>query len=177
MAACLAALAVGCGEEQGEPVPADLREQLESRLTEAENRLDNGSVGACEDILDFSEPAVSSVLASMPGDVDADVRQRLEDGFSRLWDLVADECRRLEEDQPEPDTTPEPPPPPPEETTPETTPTTPEPQPEEGGEGNDGKGKGDEGGGNEPGGGNGNGQGLGNIPGADGGGTVAPGAG
>jgi hypothetical protein len=178
MAACLAALAVGCGEEEGEPVPADLREQLESRLTEAENRLDNESVGACDDILNDTEPAVSTVLASVPGDVDPDIRRQLDDGFDRLWELVQQECRRLEEEQTDTETTPAPPPAPPPETETETVPTTPEPPPEEEGEGDGGDGNG--GGGQGKGKGNdggGGGQGGIDIPGADGGGTVAPGEG
>jgi hypothetical protein len=180
MAACLAALAAGCGEEEREPIPADHREQLESRLEQAEDRLDNGSVGACDDIIEDTEPAVGSILATIPADVDAEVRRRLDEGFDRLWELVTQECERLRDEQPEPETTPEPLPPPPEETTTETTPTTPEPEPDEGGEGDEGQGNGGGGGGQGNGGGGG-GQGKGqggiDIPGTGGGGTVAPGEG
>jgi hypothetical protein len=179
MAACLAALAVGCGgEEDGNPIPADVRGELEGRLTEAENRLDDGSFGACDDILSDTEPSVGSILATMPGDVDPDVRQRVEQGFDRLWELVESECDlRRSDEQAEPETTPEPEPPPPEETDTETVPTTPEPEPEEdggGGEGGEGGG-GDEGGGD--GGSGGGDQGGIDIPGAGEGGGVAPGEG
>jgi hypothetical protein len=182
IAAGLAALAVGCGDEQGNPIPATYREQLESRLTEAENRLENGSEGACNDILSDTEPAVSGVLASLPSNVDADARQRLDDGFDRLWQLVARECEQLRPEQIETETTPEPPPPPPpEETAPETIPTTPEPPPDQGDEGDGGQdgGGGDQGGGGGSGGGGGPGgnQGGIDIPGTGGGGTVAPGEG
>jgi hypothetical protein len=188
MAVCLASLAAGCGEEDGNPIPASYREQLESRLTEAENRLENGSEGACSDILDDTEPAVSGVLASLPNNVDADTRQRLDDGFDRLWELVTRECEQLQQEQTETETTPEPPPPPPPETDTETTPTTPEPPPEEDDEGDGGQGNGNSGGnGGGQGGGQGDGGGQGgvpggvpggvDIPGAGGGGTVAPGEG
>jgi hypothetical protein len=184
MAACLAALAAGCGgEDERTPIPADQREQLESRLTEAENRLENGSEGACNDILNDTEPAVGTVLASLPTDVDADTRQRLDDGFDRLWELVARECEQLRQQQTETETMPEPPPPPPE-TQPETVPTTPEPPPEEEeeeGDAGQGNGGGGSGGGNSKGKGDGGGDGSVpggiDIPGAGGGGTVAPGEG
>jgi hypothetical protein len=173
-AAALALLPAACGsDDKGEPVPATLREQLNSRLDEAENRLDAEVAGACEDIQNDTEPEVDRVLASLPEDTDADTRQTLEDGFSRLWELVGEECDRLRNQETDTETTPEPTPTTPEETQTETVPTVPEETtPEDTGgeeapkeEKDGGKGKGtDEQGGVE-------------IPGGGGGGTVAPGAG
>jgi hypothetical protein len=176
----LALIPAGCGgDEEGRPVPASLREQLESRLEEAEDRLEAEILGACEDIQNDTEPEVDRVLAQLPSDVDSDIRQQLEDGFSRLWELVSDECDRLREEQEtEPETTPPPAPEPlPEETETETTPTVPEPAPEEeeGGGGDEGGGGGGGGGGTPGGGGGGGGSGgdgLPEVPGSGGGGAV-----
>jgi hypothetical protein len=173
--ACLALLGAGCGgEEEGDPIPADQREQILSRLDEAERRLDDGSEGACRDILSDTEPEVDNVVASLPENVDADVRQRLEEGLQNLWDLVTAECEQLESQETDTEPAPEPAPPPPPETETETVPTVPEEEPEEEddggippGQGNE-KGKGNDGGGD---------QGAIDIPGGDGGGTVAPGEG
>jgi hypothetical protein len=180
MAITLALLGAGCGgDEKGEPIPADQRAQILSRLDEAERRLDDGSQGACQDILNDTEPEVDNVVATLPDDVDADHRQRLEDGLTRLWELVTSECEQLETQETDPETTPEPAPPPPEETETQPLPTTPEPEPDEGDEGDGGGGEEGGGGGGAPpsGGDTGGDQGGIDIPGGDGGGTVAPGEG
>jgi hypothetical protein len=133
-----AALAVaGCGgeDDEGAPLPADQVQLLEGRLTETENRLADGSVGACQDILNDTQPEVQRVLDSLPSDVDADVRSALDDSYQRLWEIVEEECRQREEAQPDP----EPEPAPEEtETTPPPTETAP-PEEEEEGEGEEGE--------------------------------------
>jgi hypothetical protein len=112
-----AALALaGCGgdDDEGAPIPSAQVQLLEGRLTETENRLGDGSLGACEDILNDTMPEVTRVLDSLPNDVDPDVRTALEDSFNRLWQFVEDECRdRQPEESAEPEPDPEP-------TTPET---------------------------------------------------------
>jgi hypothetical protein len=175
---CLALIGAGCGgDEEGDPIPAAQREQILSRLDEAERRLDDGSQGACMDILDDTEPEVDNVVASLPENVDADIRQRLEEGLQNLWDLVTAECEQLEGQETDTETTPEPPPPPPETET-EEVPTVPEEEPEEEDDGGMPPGQGNEKGkGNDGGGGAGGGQGGIDLPGTGGGGTVAPGEG
>jgi outer membrane biosynthesis protein TonB len=171
--------AAGCGsDDEGAPIPAEQADALLSQLENVQYRLDNGSVGACQDI--FSHPdspnqqPVEDLLAQIPQRVDPEVRSALEESFARLWELVDQECdQREQESQPEEPAAPEPEPEPevtdtvpPEETAPpEEEPTPPEEEtlPPEG-NGNNG--------GGVPGNGNGNGNGLGN---GGGGGGVGPG--
>jgi hypothetical protein len=133
--ALLLALA-GCGgDDEGAPIPADTAAALQGELDNVQARLDNGSAGACRDILEGerepNDDRVNELIASLPDDVDADVRSALEDSFNQLWELVQQDCddkaQQEEESTPEPEQTPTEPLP--EDTTPttpeETTPTTP----------------------------------------------------
>jgi hypothetical protein len=128
--ACL--LAAGCGsDEEGEPIPAESAATLQDQLDNIQARLDNGSVGACEDILSGPRgpnlDAVEQAISGLPDNVSADVRSGLEEGFDRLFTLVEDRCTDLREEaeaeQP-PETEPEPEPEPvaPPETVTETVP-------------------------------------------------------
>jgi outer membrane biosynthesis protein TonB len=107
LAACL--VAAGCGsDEEGEPIPANIAGQLQTRLDEIERRFEFGN-GACADIQNDSLPAVEDLLASVPENVDADVRQGLTDGFDRLFVLTEDQCEQTQtETEPEPTPEPEP---------------------------------------------------------------------
>jgi hypothetical protein len=109
---CLAA--AGCGsDDEGEPIPAESAAVLQSQLDNIEARIQNGSVGACEDVLGGPrspnvEP-VQQAIADLPDDVSEDVRTGLEDGFDRLFQLVDERCTELREQaeseqQPEPET-------------------------------------------------------------------------
>jgi hypothetical protein len=149
LAACL--VAAGCGsDDEGEPIPADIAGQLQTRLDEIERRFEFGN-GACADIQNDSLPAVEDLIASVPQNVDADVRQALADGFDRLFQLTEEQCEEPES-QTEPDTvqpapvptdttqttppeTTETTPPPTETEAPPTTETEPAPLPGEGGDG------------------------------------------
>jgi hypothetical protein len=160
----------GCGgDEEGKPLPAAQVQLLNGRLDETQRRLDDGSAGACRDILNDTRPEVQKIIDSLPSDVDADVRDALVESYDNLWSLVEDQCNELQRDEqsqqePEPtqtetdttetDTTPT------DTTTTETTPPATEELPPEG--------DGDNGGGVP---GNGNGNGVGN------GGGVGPGDG
>ena len=156
---------VGCGgDDEGAPIPGATATALQAELDGVQARLDNGSSGACRDILEGSRgpnlQRVNELIDALPDDVDPDVRSALEESFDRLWELVQQDCddkaSEEEDAQPEPETTT---PTTPEETTPttpeETTPTTPEEDvlPPEG--------DGDNGGEIPPGNGNGNGNGNG----------------
>jgi outer membrane biosynthesis protein TonB len=147
---------VGCGgDDEGAPIPAQTAQALQTELDGVQARLDNGSAGACNDILEGERgpnlERVQQLLDGLPDDVDPDVRSALEDSFNRLWELVQEDCdekaqeeeSQQEEPEPEPEPTPtetEPEPEPtPTETEPEPVPTTPEetPLPPEG-DGNNG---------------------------------------
>jgi hypothetical protein len=112
--ALAAGLAAGCGgdEESGEPIPADQAAALQRQLESIENRFQFGG-DACADITGNTDPnttAVRSVLDSLPQNVDAEVRDSLEQSFERLFELVQEQCD-TEKGQEE-----EAPPPPPETT-------------------------------------------------------------
>ena len=85
--------AAGCGadEETKPSIPADSAQALEARLDEVQRRFDAGG-GACGDIINDTQPAVQSILASLPSSVDADVRGALTDSFDRLFELSAEQC-------------------------------------------------------------------------------------
>jgi hypothetical protein len=111
LALALGLASAGCGgdEEEGAPIPPDRVQLLEARLTETENRLGDGSVGACEDILNDTQPEVSRILDSLPSDMDPDVRSALGDSFERLWEIVQRECddrQPAETPDPEPEPAP-----------------------------------------------------------------------
>jgi hypothetical protein len=127
IAACSAAGLGACGssdEPKGKPLPSASVSQLQQRLDEIERRyqdaVDNGNVGACNDIGDDSLPAVEDVIASLPDNVDTDLRDALEQSFDRLRELTEQECADVEP-EPEPEPEPVPEEPVPEETVPEET--------------------------------------------------------
>lgn len=117
---CLCLAAAGCGgdEEEGEPIPNEQADALLQQLDVVQNRLDNGSVGACQDVFSHPEspnqPTVDTILTQIPQGVDPEVRSSLEESFARLWDLVDQECDERQAEEP-PETTPEPEPAPEEE--------------------------------------------------------------
>jgi hypothetical protein len=154
LAGCL--VAAGCGsDEEGEPIPANIAGQLQTRLAEVERRFEFGN-GACADIQNDSLPAVEDLLASIPENVDADVRQGLTEGFDRLFVLTEEQCEQTQtETETEPAPAPETVPTEPTETTPPPTETAPppteteepppvdtetEPEPGEGGDASGGEG-------------------------------------
>jgi hypothetical protein len=100
LCACLAATGCGSDDEKGDPIPAEQAAALQGRLDETEARLANGSVGACKDILEDTMPEVGKIVDALPGSVDADARDALEESFDNLWNLVESECQDLEQDEP-----------------------------------------------------------------------------
>jgi hypothetical protein len=120
LGACLAAAGCGSDDEKGDLIPAQQAAALQGRLDETENRLANGSVGACNDILNDTMPEVGNILKTLPSSVDPDVRDALEQSFDNLWSLVESECQDLKPAQPT-ETQPQPEP----ETNTTETPTTP----------------------------------------------------
>jgi hypothetical protein len=91
--------AVGCGSDEAPApsIPASSAQELEARLAEVQRRFDVGG-GACADITNDSQPAVESILSSLPSSVDGDVRSALEESFDRLFELTAEQCK--DEEQP-----------------------------------------------------------------------------
>jgi hypothetical protein len=157
----LCAVVAGCGgDEEGKGLPSAQVQLLDGRLDETQRRLDDGSAGACRDILNDTQPEVGKIIDSLPNDVDADVRDALVESFDNLWSIVEGRCqeagREEESQQEEPEPTQTEPtqtePTETETTTTETTPPATEELPPEG--------DGDTGGG-VPGNGNGNGNGNG----------------
>jgi hypothetical protein len=120
LGACMAAAGCGSDDEEGKGIPVAQANKLQNQLDIVQARLDNGSEGACKDILsaqDANDDAVTSILNSLPNGVDPDVRDALEESFDNLWSLVESKCNDLKPDEPtETQTTP------PETTTEETTP-------------------------------------------------------
>jgi hypothetical protein len=105
-----AGLAAGCGsddEPEGAPIPQQAAADIESRLAEVERRMAAGG-GACADIQNDTKPAVDSIVAALPSDVDPDVRDALQDSVDRLFELTEQECD--EENGQETEVQPEPPP-------------------------------------------------------------------
>lgn len=92
-----AAFGAGCGadEETKPSIPGDQAAALQARLDEVERRFDVGG-GACDDITNDSQPAVESILSSLPSGVDPDVRSALNESFDRLFELTAEDCKTEE---------------------------------------------------------------------------------
>jgi hypothetical protein len=94
-----AALAIaGCGgNDKGDPLPAATADSLQAQLDGVQARLDQGSEGACKDILEGprgpNKPQVQDQIDSLPDSTDSDVRSALQDSFDHLWDLVDQECQ------------------------------------------------------------------------------------
>jgi hypothetical protein len=180
LCACLAAAGCGSDDEGGKQIPAATAAALEAQLDKVQERLDNGTEGACKDILEAptergpNRAAVQQLLDGLPNDVDPDVREATQESFDNLWSLVESKCQELQADEPaqttptdtQTDTTPTETETQPTETTPpptDTEPTTPDQQPLPP------EGDGDNGGTippDENGNGNGNGSGGGVGPGA-----------
>ena len=113
MGACLAVAGCGGDDDGGTPIPAEQAQSLLQQLDNVEARLEQGSLGACQDIFQHPEspnqPAVQNLLAQIPSGVDPEVRSALEQSFDRLWDLVDQECNDREPaETPEPEPEPEP---------------------------------------------------------------------
>jgi hypothetical protein len=118
-------VAAGCGgDEEGKPLPPAQVQLLNGRLDETQRRLDDGSAGACRDILDDTRPEVGKIIDSLPSDVDGDVRDALVESFENLWSLVEGRCQEAEqEEESQQEQEPEPEPTQTEPTETETTPT------------------------------------------------------
>jgi hypothetical protein len=146
LAACSAVLAACGGDDEGEPIPQGVAESMQQQLDNIRGQIDNGSLGACEDILAGEDDATFATLEriaqEVPQRVDSDVREALDQSISRLRELVEQECDRLadEEEQQRPEEEPVEPEPVPEETVPEEEPPPTETvPPDDGGQGQDGE--------------------------------------
>lgn len=132
LAACLVAAGCGSDDEGGTGIPRNAANALETQLDSIQNRFEFGGA-ACNDITDGDDPnttAVQKTIDNLPDDVDQDVRNALEQGFDRLFQLVQEQCKEPQTTT-ETETVTEPPPTPTvtqtETTPPETTETTPPP--------------------------------------------------
>jgi hypothetical protein len=96
----------GCGgDDEGAPIPSATATALNTELDRVQARIDQGSAGACRDVLEGprgpNKARAQQLIDSMPDDVDSDVRSALQDSFDNLWDLVQQECddRQAKEDE------------------------------------------------------------------------------
>jgi hypothetical protein len=117
LAACVAAAGCGSDDEGGKQIPADTAAALEAQLDKVQDRLNNGTEGACKDILEAppergpNREAVQELIDGLPNDVDPDVREATQESFDNLWSLVESKCEDLKPDEPvqtettEPETT------------------------------------------------------------------------
>jgi hypothetical protein len=87
----------GCGgdDKKGKPIPTAQAQLLNGRLSEAERRLNDGSEGACKDILSDTRPEVGRIIDSLPSNVDSDLRDALTESFDNLWSRVDDRCQEI----------------------------------------------------------------------------------
>jgi hypothetical protein len=134
LAAALLLALPGCGGDDGEPIPADQADNLETLLTQVERRSERRACGA----LNSSFADLQNALAQLPEGIDSDLKSALEDGVRDLEGLAEVECAAPTDEEPQTETETQPEPevqtePPPEEE-PETQPppeTQPTPPPED----------------------------------------------
>jgi hypothetical protein len=170
-AACAAVLVGACGsDDEGEPIPAPIAQNLELQLDSIRGRFEFGGP-ACNDVFEADDNNVDPVedaLNQIPDDVDPEVRDALVESFERLFRLVEEQCDTEAETETEEEPV-EPLPPPETETTetvPPETETEEEPEPVEPPEDDDDNGNGN---------GNGNGRGPDGLgPPGEGGGIGVP---
>ncbi|MDQ3721087.1 MAG: hypothetical protein M3350_09970 [Actinomycetota bacterium] len=138
---CLLILALSAcgGEDPGEGLPTSTAQALTQELASVQRRIDQGSLGACEDVLEDSVPTIQRRLDTLPEATDPELRSALDDSFARLRTLSEQECderrQRAEDRKTERETTPTiptptettPPPPTTDTTPPPTTEATPKP--------------------------------------------------
>ena len=111
LVAAAAVLASGCGsddEPEGKGLPRATVAALKSRLDEVERRyqdaIDNGNVGACNDIQNDSfsgAGGIGELLQTLPDDVDPEIRDATNASFRRLQDLTREACADVEPPQTE----------------------------------------------------------------------------
>lgn len=107
LAASAALALAGCGgddEPQGEKLPPDISQTLLKQLDSVGDRVAAGVSGACDDI--YSEDPdtgnigpIDDALASIPSDVDPEIRSALEQSIERLTQLVDQECDQIRADE------------------------------------------------------------------------------
>lgn len=100
--ALFAAFLGACGsDEEGEPIPQGIAGDVETQLELIQNRVDNGSPGACADIEKSDDGGtfaeVDRQVEAIPEDVDADVVDALRQSVERLKELVRQECDEISE--------------------------------------------------------------------------------
>lgn len=93
-----ALLVAGCGSDKpkGKSLPQATATELVRRLDEIQRRYRTatveGKIGACNDIQRDSFLAIGQLIASLPKDVDADLRSAVDDSFQRLRELTQQGC-------------------------------------------------------------------------------------
>jgi hypothetical protein len=114
LAAAAALTVAGCGgddEPQGEKLPPEITQKLLKHLDSIGDRVAAGISGACDDIYSSDSDVgdigpIDEELASIPANVDPEIRSALEQSIERLTQLVDQECDEIRSaEQGEQDTT------------------------------------------------------------------------
>lgn len=93
LACAILLAAAGCGgDDEGEPIPAALANEIATKVDLVETRVNRGSCGNLEAM---SYPDIEERIKALPKDTDPDVRQALEDSIDRLKELAGGECEEV----------------------------------------------------------------------------------
>ena len=107
LAATATVALAGCGgddEPQGEKLPPGITQTLLQQLDSVGDRVAAGVSGACDDIYSDDPDTgnigpIDDALASIPSDVDPEIRSALEQSVERLTQLVDQECDQIRADE------------------------------------------------------------------------------
>lgn len=101
LALCLGALLAlpGCGnsDDKGSPIPKQQADQIVALLGQADRQNANGTCKGA----DAKVRQAQGVLDNLPRSVDASLRRDLADGFTRMRELIAQQCERPQKTQTE----------------------------------------------------------------------------
>jgi hypothetical protein len=104
LCALAAAVAVagcgGAGDSDGRKLPPAVAEQLLTTVEDIQDRVDANVAGACEDIFNGAQGGnfdeTGRLVASIPENVDPDIRSSLSESIDRLQELVSSECDEIQ---------------------------------------------------------------------------------
>jgi cell division protein FtsN len=95
LAACIAALAAGCGGGT-QPIRAETAARLQEDLDKVAAAIE---AEECGRKVNAPLTRLQRDVGNLPDDVDPDVRQTLDDGIDRLTELAQEECDRIREER------------------------------------------------------------------------------
>jgi hypothetical protein len=98
LVAAIAAIAAGCGGDEGKQIPRAQAREIVVKLQEADRRLSQ-EPPVCGDLAEQSIPELERLVATLPSDVDKDIRETLDDGVAHLRDQIEAECAERRQQQ------------------------------------------------------------------------------